>query len=366
MKSNDIGNISKRTINVWFTGAELTECLSSLAAISNPNCPAALISWTNKIKSSMSEKLKEELDFFNKNYANMTFISGILCDLACRALPQKLTIDETLSKMMSMDNVEFIYTSLGLSTFDYDKDAIKNWIKNPDSISEADLGVQAQFISVENARYYIKNIQAVKERVRWIINEYWENCFKEEWKKFEPYLKSEIKKEKLALQRKGVLDYLNDLHPDLKVDNNTVYFRKEPDYEFAMRGVRNIYIGITLFGDNSLQGDKFDDRLYISKNKNFHSVEITKPIDQNLFDILTACGDGTRLKIMKILWNADATTKEMAEILSLTPGTISIHLKLLKNVDLVETNRENKYVYYKLKKERFIGLEDKLLSYFQY
>lgn len=62
-------------------------------------------------------------------------------------------------------------------------------------------------------------------------------------------------------------------------------------------------------------------------------------------------GDGTRLAILRILKDGDSYVELIASRLSLTPGTISFHMKKLEDAGLVRCSRTQFYAIYSLNRE---------------
>ena len=81
-----------------------------------------------------------------------------------------------------------------------------------------------------------------------------------------------------------------------------------------------------------------------------------------MLELLHILSDETRFRIIKVLWKAAATTTELAELLTLSKTTVSLHLKLMKDADIVEIEKVNKFAYYKLKKDSFYTIQKTLLD----
>jgi hypothetical protein len=67
-----------------------------------------------------------------------------------------------------------------------------------------------------------------------------------------------------------------------------------------------------------------------------------------LLDFFKALADKSRLKIVGFLAQRDATTEDLAEILNLTPGTVSHHLARLSKAGLVTARARGYYNIYQL------------------
>lgn len=65
-------------------------------------------------------------------------------------------------------------------------------------------------------------------------------------------------------------------------------------------------------------------------------------------DILRACSDSGRLRILHALKESDLNVQELTEVLKLSQPTVSHHLKVLQREGLVDSKRHGTWAYYKL------------------
>ena len=61
-----------------------------------------------------------------------------------------------------------------------------------------------------------------------------------------------------------------------------------------------------------------------------------------------AMGDPTRRHILELLKEKDLTAGEIADFFRISKPSISYHLDLLKNADLVFADKRGQYIYYSL------------------
>lgn len=78
--------------------------------------------------------------------------------------------------------------------------------------------------------------------------------------------------------------------------------------------------------------------------------------------IFKALGDRNRLRIMKMLEVKAMCVCEITAILNLAPSTVSKHLSLLHDADLIEDKKEGKWVNYSLPEESRIPLVSEMLK----
>lgn len=73
----------------------------------------------------------------------------------------------------------------------------------------------------------------------------------------------------------------------------------------------------------------------------------------NITNFLKVISDKTRLKIIKLLWINDLCVCELVEILNKKQPCISQHLTILKNANLLKTDKDGLWIIYSLNKNEF-------------
>jgi predicted transcriptional regulator len=81
-----------------------------------------------------------------------------------------------------------------------------------------------------------------------------------------------------------------------------------------------------------------------------------------LLEFFKALADKTRLKIVGILAQREATTEDLAEILKLSAGTVSHHLSRLAKAGLVKARAESYYSIYTLEPSGLEAMAKSLLG----
>ena len=83
-------------------------------------------------------------------------------------------------------------------------------------------------------------------------------------------------------------------------------------------------------------------------------------------EVFKALSDKTRRKILELLREEDKTAGEIAEYFNITKASISHHLNILKQANLISDEREGQFIYYSLNTSIFeevigwfMGLSDK-------
>ena len=78
------------------------------------------------------------------------------------------------------------------------------------------------------------------------------------------------------------------------------------------------------------------------------------PEEEKIFDLselFKILGDSTRMRILFVLFESEACTCDLAEVLKMTSSAISHQLKSLQRAKLVKSRRDGRTVYYSLADE---------------
>jgi len=84
--------------------------------------------------------------------------------------------------------------------------------------------------------------------------------------------------------------------------------------------------------------------------------------EKEVIKILKALSDETRLKIVESLLDGEKCVCEIFPQVKRTQSTVSIQLSILENAGIVESRREGKKIYYKIKDYRICNIF-KMLGY---
>ena len=69
---------------------------------------------------------------------------------------------------------------------------------------------------------------------------------------------------------------------------------------------------------------------------------------KQLIRVLKALGDPNRMRVVKMLMHREMCVCELAEAISVTQPSVSRHMKLLEDADLVEHRRDGLWINYRL------------------
>ena len=88
----------------------------------------------------------------------------------------------------------------------------------------------------------------------------------------------------------------------------------------------------------------------IMESSGYSAYSLRKERDEflGIQDTLKALADPIRRKILNLLKNGRLSAGEICEHFSVTGASISRHLAILKEADLIRNKREGKFIYYEL------------------
>ena len=70
-----------------------------------------------------------------------------------------------------------------------------------------------------------------------------------------------------------------------------------------------------------------------------------------LADLFKVFGDGTRIRILYVLFEAEVCVCDLAKLLGMTQSAVSHQLRILKQAHLVKSRRDGKTIFYSLADE---------------
>ena len=73
-------------------------------------------------------------------------------------------------------------------------------------------------------------------------------------------------------------------------------------------------------------------------------------------DLFSALGDASRIRLIAILAEQEMSVGHLADQVGLTHSAVSHHLRHLRQMRLVRTRKEGRYVYYRLDDEHISDL----------
>lgn len=75
---------------------------------------------------------------------------------------------------------------------------------------------------------------------------------------------------------------------------------------------------------------------------------------KEMVNLFKALGDQTRMRLLRAIASGMAdniNVNDLAKLLKVSQPTVSQHLRILRNIDLIEPERDGYHIYYRINKE---------------
>lgn len=351
----------KYHIKYRFVHSATLEMVKSIHVASDPEHHIFCADWAKSISGRLSKKLETELRFFADRYRQWDFVMDLVAELAYYRSDAN-DLEPILEKIERMGPITFSVFFLGMSAYGADPALIKSFIAEPDTASGSKLTGGAPKLRDEDIQYFFSHIEEIRGRLCAVMRQYWTEIFQYEWESIDRYLKTVIKRGMSLMERQGPLNYICSFHDKIYVENGRLIFDNEAKLSIRLEDIKEIVITPSVFAHPHLYGNIFRGKVNIALSMNYNAVKINDAVPAETLELMHILSDETRFRIIKALWKAAATTTELAELLTLSKTTVSLHLKLMKDADIVEIEKVNKFAYYKLKKDSFYTIQKTLLD----
>lgn len=354
---------------IVFHKNEMVEMIASLHSLQTDSDEDRQSIWLiEKRMKQLPSEVTYSLDMYGKAYAKWLLIMDIATYIACdyydRTGEVNLSYETAMEEYHKLDNATYLYIFLGMPALGFSIEDARQWLLEPEKISQKAIKTIGQYISEKDIRLFIRNVGALKEDLGRLLSVYWEEVFQPIWTEIEKSISKTIKSEKYECAMVGdCLRYISSLHNQIHVGKGQIFLKKDVQYVIDLEEIKKIHIFPSTFSGQELLIDKFGDSLIIYYNLNLKDIsdEIRVPADLSLS--FKALGDDNRLKIIKLLWGAPATTQYLANVLGLAQSTVSAHLKMLKSAGILKNKTIKKYVYYEVDQNQIEQLNLRLLEF---
>lgn len=348
-------------IKYKFIHSATLEMVKSIHVVADPEHHVFCREWAKRIDQRLSSGVKEEIQFFAEKYGQWHYVMDLVAELAYyRSGANDLEV--ILEKIRKMNKLTFAVFFLGGSPHKSDVKSIRELMENPELAKDTAVFSANEKITKEDAVFFLQHIDEIRERLCSTMWQYWKEAFEYEWEAVDRYLMTVIKKGRALIERYGAVTYICSLHEDMVVDGDVLRFNKDIPFSIRLGEVREIIITPSVFSYPHLYGNIFQGKVYIALNMNYKGVKLNEAIPKDTLELLRIISDETRFRIVKALWENRATNSELVELLTMSKATVSLHLKLMKAAGLVEVEKTSKCTYYKLIKEPFYTIQQKLMD----
>ncbi len=189
-----------------------------------------------------------------------------------------------------------------------------------------------------------------------LLSGYWDAAFAAEWDRIVPSIEAEVTDGAHALVTRGAPGLTAEMLPEGRwdPDQSAIVIAKDWDgvCDVAERG--GLLFVPTVYGWPCVLIEMSEPwpLSIIYPLHELRSPPVPTASDIEVVDGFRALSDETRLQIARLVAGASRSTKELAQLLSLSDSAISRHLKIMESAGLVTSHRDGYFVLYDLRPDR--------------
>lgn len=221
-------------------------------------------------------------------------------------------------------------------------------------LSEVVPVLQSYRLDQWNALFHTNQIpftMAAKKQILQVIARYIEQCFRQEERALRPLLLRMLRKEAEICRKEGLWRWTDTIHTRLFVEKGRLVFRKNRDYGFEIKDIREVQATVSTFLNPHLWMYVHEGCLELVKGISLERRG--DEISADVVEVYKALGDATRLSILRFLYKGvTVTTQALAERLSVSEAAVSRHLQILSRAGLVKKAKNGRFVEYTFNHEK--------------
>lgn len=304
------------TQRIQFVYSPLNELFRSLHVLLNPRHHGTNIDWVIEIQDRLTDDFYEKLHYFQLFYE-----LGVSPILLCNFRYHATTIEEEIQNLKKfLDELSTIQLIEHLEKVSSDREN--------SFIPTLAKGLEWKDFSLNEDNQLLidlrKNASGVYQHLFSFIDWYRQEIFDETWKSkgIQRKLLTEIQHQASFLRENGFEEMFNHLQID------RIHWRKDRLAIIKPLFVESFNQGIAITYDITDQPSYYNST------------------PENLITIFKALSDPVRLQIMNYVIDKPSTTQSLAQILLMSNSSISRHLQILKDANLLTTTKAKKFVLY--------------------
>lgn len=325
-----------------FVYSPLNELLRSLHVLMNPRHHGLVIDWALKAIELLDEEDINSLYYFSPIY-ELGVPSTILCNFQYNTGNLENELSIVHSFLTKQDNINELINELITLKHERSNSFIPILAK----------GLEWQGFSFNQNSSLIKDLQSnpqpIIDRFINFIIKYNNNIFSTIWKKenIAKILFQEIKMCAKSINNHGIRFAINELQVDrMHWKKDSLIINKPFEREINLKDTDTIMLIPSFFIWPHLFVDTFKNGIVITYGLQRRDDIIYTP--KELLSTFKALSDPTRLQILKTVSKSPCTTQGLSQLLSLSTSTVSRHLQILKDANLLQTTKQKKFVLYQI------------------
>ncbi|GAF40373.1 transcriptional regulator, ArsR family [Agrilactobacillus composti DSM 18527 = JCM 14202] len=327
------------TQRVQFIYSPLNELFRSLHVLLNPRHHGMNIEWALEAKQKLPNEFFNDLHYFSLFYE--LGVPSILFDNFENLASDLDTEIQQLKVYLASVDSKIIGASLQKVANDRENQYIPELAK----------GLEWQGFNLAQSGNLLKDLAQAPAQVYQhlfaFLTVYRQQVFDQTWqeKGLATFLRNEIRQQSEYLRQNGFVGLINHLQVDrMHWQQNQLVVTKPFTEKIQLSDQDAILLIPSYFIWPHLFVNQFKYGVVI----NYDALDKLKAriSPDKLAVIFKALSDTVRLKMMKYLADQPYTTQALGQILTMSDSTVSHHLKLLKEAQLVMTVKKGKFVLY--------------------
>jgi DNA-binding transcriptional ArsR family regulator len=296
------------------------ELLTSLHVLTKPEHHLDRLEWANRTRQSLSAEMLNTLSFFGKVTDEWMFIMD--CERAFGF--ENRCVEDSIEQWNCIDCEAFASFLLG-ARCKLDRTQL-----NPDE------------------REILRRPKRYQKMFYRFLHDYHTTVFARELYHSEPWMVRAVNAFNEEAQQDPI-GALRSVHPRFIVGDQSVQFLKARTYTRYYEDLRSITIIPSTFIAPHLLIDIDTPDLFVAKQLLVPSRDLQDGVPTDLTDKLKALSDPTRMRMARLMLYNPYCTQQLSDHLNLAKATVSKHLRILENADLIESHRSSHYVFYETK-----------------
>lgn len=267
-----------------------------------------------------------------------------------------------LDELGTLDVNEFTF---GLLSGLVPREEIARVVGHADELATWHCDSFERFQTIDVARAILTDPAGIQAELSSFLHWCWAEVFSDAWASTGVLLMDRVNVEKAMLAAVGSEQYLEYCHPSLKLtETDVVVGRGKDSYAYARSSFSHVDVYISAFTGGRLMFDLIDGHLSVCKGVSLANARNTA-VSGGILNFLRAINGDTKLKILEELYKEPKTTKELSDILGIAPSTVSVHLKMMREAELIYPQRVQNLVYNRFLYENYQAFLVYLLKYFE-
>jgi DNA-binding transcriptional ArsR family regulator len=337
---------------IGFAWSPLFEAVLSLRSVAQPKRTPMHLPWVRRCRE-LPEDLQDEIAFLVRPFDR--FVPGVF-EVGLRG--DSPTFAAELAAFEALDDDLVAYElSIPLGDIECgDPDTLEVERVHDPAFRDAVIATADATDRGALARQLFDDPAVVRDRYARMLQRYWDEAFRDEWNRLLPRIEAEVTAGARALVTAGAPGLVEELLPEGRWDaaTSSIVIAKDWDgaCDIAERG--GLLFVPTVYGWPCVLIDltaPWPASVFFPL-RDLRTPEVPHASDHEVVAGFSALGDETRLQIARLVAEHPRSTKELAELLSLSDSAISRHLKILDAAGLVSSRRDGYFVLYRLEPER--------------